>query len=167
MINFSNEFYRALARYVLDLWYRNSLDMAVSNTNLNTVLNDGGFNLTSAEINAIDCVIKSKSNVDEIIFLINGHYATNILNCMGTFKFLRYKQGNPIPDKHIVKTIDGKGFLIPKSLEKFLEDNERFLKDEDEELVIDVSKKEINIQALPLIYKEPPAQVKPVDVVGK
>ncbi len=66
----SNEFYRALARLVLDTGYKERVKKTISNTN--NILKDGGFNLSQDEISEIGKIISDDVDLEGIVNIING-----------------------------------------------------------------------------------------------
>jgi len=66
----SNEFYRALARLVLDIRYKERVENAINN--INNILKDGGFNLSQDEISTIGEIISDNIDIEGIIGIING-----------------------------------------------------------------------------------------------
>jgi hypothetical protein len=189
MNNYSNDYYRALARYVLDLWYRNSLDEVQNNPfELRKVIKDGGFVLDSREISSISNIINGK-NIDEIIKIINGNEINIPNNHIGIRDIEKYLGLNiytgdlfpPDFSPNIFSEDDYSKeatYWIPKKLisvwKEIQESIERQLHNLEKENLLDLKNSIIKItfkqeHVTMYSYKDvpPPTQVKPVDVVGE
>ena len=71
MEQFSTEYYRALARIVLDKRFRSRFSNAKEIDDKKNLLKDGGFELTGEDIIHIDAITTQGINIDDLINQIN------------------------------------------------------------------------------------------------
>jgi hypothetical protein len=70
--NYSEEYYRFLARFVLDIGFRDRLLDKKDQTEIYTILKDAGFGLSTEDIKRILSFLKIECPIDYIIEEING-----------------------------------------------------------------------------------------------